>query len=133
MFNAAIKITAKVLMKTERRNFPLYTHFLTLIPISLFYCCEKMFIHINTWMIEENPLKHNYLKKNYSLLNMKDIPDEAYMHTKRVCKEFKIKKWGWWLLSFVCSSGIWKHLECVFWNIWTRSWRFSYCIKIGMT
>ena len=110
MFNAAIKITTKVLMKTERRNFPLSTHFLTVIPISLFYCCEKVFIHINTLMIEENPLKHNYLKKNYSLLNMKDIPDEAYMHKKRVCKEFKIKKW--------VDDYYHLYVQAVFENIW---------------
>ena len=28
----------------------------------------------------------------YSNLNMKDITDAVYMHAKRVCKDFEIKK-----------------------------------------
>ena len=28
----------------------------------------------------------------YSNLNLKDITDADYMHAKRVCKDFKIKK-----------------------------------------
>ena len=30
-------------------------------------------------------------KKIFSHLNMKDITDAGYIHTKRVCKDFKIK------------------------------------------
>ena len=28
---------------------------------SLFYCCKKMFILMNIWIIGENPMKHHYL------------------------------------------------------------------------
>ena len=31
--------------------------------ISLSYCCEKVFILKNTWMIGKNSMKHHYLKK----------------------------------------------------------------------
>ena len=37
----------------------------------------------------------------YSNLNMEDITDPDYMHAKRVCKDFAIKKFKWlsWFLS----------------------------------
>ena len=38
-------------------NFLIQIHFLTMISISLFYCCQKMFIHMNTWMIWKNLMK----------------------------------------------------------------------------
>ena len=45
-------------------------------------------------MIGENSIKHHYLKKEdfYSHLTMEDITDADYTHTKRVCKDFEIKK-----------------------------------------
>ena len=36
------------------------------------------------------PEKENF----YSHLNMQDITDEDYMHSKRVCEDFKIKNLG---------------------------------------
>ena len=41
----------------------IHTNFLTMISISLFYCCEKVFTHMNIWMIEKNSMKPYYLKK----------------------------------------------------------------------
>ena len=38
-------------------------NFLTMITISLFYCCEKVFILMNIWMIGKSSVKHDYLKK----------------------------------------------------------------------
>ena len=53
----------------------------------------------------ENLIKHHYLKKSnfYSDLNKQNITDADYAHTKRVCKDFEIKKFrrtSW----FVCSK-----------------------------
>ena len=39
-------------MKTQRTNFSIHRNFKTMILIRLFYCCEKVFIHIeymNDW------------------------------------------------------------------------------------
>ena len=33
-------------------------------------------------------------KEFYSNLNMEDITDTSYMHAKKVCKDFEIKKLG---------------------------------------
>ena len=30
----------------------------------MFYCCEKVFNHMNTWMIGKNSMKHHYLKNS---------------------------------------------------------------------
>ena len=64
-----------------------------MITISLFYCCEKVFILINIWMIGKNLLKLYFLKKEhfYSHLNMEDVTDPDQAHTKKVCKSFEIK------------------------------------------
>ena len=61
--------------------------------MSLFYCCEKMFILLNIWMIEKNLVKHHYLKKKkkYSHLNTEEITHADQVHTKRVCKDFEKK------------------------------------------
>ena len=55
----------------------LYRNFLTMISISLFYCCEKVFTRMNTWMIGKNSMKHHYQRKKgwYRHLNMEDITD----------------------------------------------------------
>ena len=68
-----------------------------MVTISLFYCCEKVFILMNTWMIAENSMKRHYLKKKkkkdvYSHLNIEDITAKDYAHVKRICKDFEIKK-----------------------------------------
>ena len=57
-----------------------------MILINLVYCCKKVFIHINTWMIEKNSMKLYYLKK----MMQEDIADAGYAHAKRVCKDFEI-------------------------------------------
>ena len=63
---------------------------------NLFCCKEKVYILINMWMIGKSLMKQHYLKKKkkeiYSYLNMEEIPDVDYMHGKRVCKDFEIKK-----------------------------------------
>ena len=47
----------------KNSNFLMHTHFLTMISISVFYCCKKVFTHMNTWMIGKNSMKHNDLKR----------------------------------------------------------------------
>ena len=43
-------------------------------------------------MIGKNSIKNHDLKEDfYSHLNMEDITDTDYVHTKRVCKDFEIK------------------------------------------
>ena len=50
---------------------------------------------MNIWMIRKNSAKHSYLKKKiYIHLNMEDITDAIYVHTKRVCKDLEIKILG---------------------------------------
>ena len=61
-----------------------------MITIKLFYCCEKVFILMDIWMIGKNSMKHHYLKKK----NWSDITDADYAHAKRVYKYFEIKKLG---------------------------------------
>ena len=38
----------------KERFFLIYTNFLTMIAISLFYCCENAFTLMNIWMIEKH-------------------------------------------------------------------------------
>ena len=47
----------------SKERFLIHTNFLTMMSISLFFCCEKLFTHMNTWMIGKNSMKHHYLKK----------------------------------------------------------------------
>ena len=63
--------------------------------ISLFYCCEKVFILMNIWkyMDDWEKFSETSLREKeefYSHLNMEDITDADYAHTKRVCKFFEI-------------------------------------------
>ena len=44
-------------------NFLIHTNFLTMITISLCYCCKKVFILKNIWIINKNSMKHHFLKK----------------------------------------------------------------------
>ena len=46
-----------------KNDFLVNTNFLTKTIISLFYCCEKVFILMNIWMIGKNSIKRNCLKK----------------------------------------------------------------------
>ena len=46
-------------------------------------------------MIGEDSMKHHCQKKDFfSHLNMKNITDADYAHTKRICKDFKIENLG---------------------------------------
>ena len=51
-------------------------------------------------MIGKNSMKRHYLKKKIfnSHLNVEDINDADYAHTKRFCKDFR------GISSFVCSK-----------------------------
>ena len=50
--------------------------------------------YVNDWeKFNETTLPEKKKKKEiYSYLNMEEIPDADYMHGKRVCKDFEIKK-----------------------------------------
>ena len=56
-------------------------------------------------MFDKNSMKHRYLKKRCHL-NVEDITDADYAHTKRVCKDFKIKylSLGFWRISRLVLS-----------------------------
>ena len=57
--------------------------------INSFCCEEKVFILMSICMNETSlPQKEEF----YSNLNMEDIKDVDYMHAKRACKDFEIKK-----------------------------------------
>ena len=77
-----------------------------MITISLFYCCKKVFILINLWMIGKNSMKLYHLEKKifYSHLNMEDITDNDYAHAKRVCKDFEIKNLAHYYDFYVQSN-----------------------------
>ena len=36
---------------------------LTIMPISLFCCCRKVFTQTNTWISGKNPVNHNHQRK----------------------------------------------------------------------
>ena len=58
-----IKVINESLTKSEKKDFLIDTNFLTTAIISLFYCCEKVFILLNIWMIGKDSMIHHYLKK----------------------------------------------------------------------
>ena len=65
-----------------------------MITKNLFYYCKDLFIFTNIWMIGKSSMKQLYLKKKIFKVickNMEDITDADYAHTKRACKDFKIK------------------------------------------
>ena len=49
-------------------------------------------ILMNKWMIEKDSMRHHNLKILKICIYMEDITDADYMHTKRVCNDFQIKK-----------------------------------------
>ena len=53
--------------------------------ISLFYCCEKLFILMKMWMVGKNLVKHLYVKREefYNHLSMEHITDADYAHTQK--------------------------------------------------
>ena len=74
--------------KNLKNIFLIHASFLTIISISLFYFCKKVFIHSNIWMIGKHSMMFSHLEKNV----IADITYAEYAHTKRVCKGFKIKR-----------------------------------------
>ena len=71
----------------------IHLNFLITILINLFCCWEKVFIH-NVYMGEWKRFHETSLTKKqdfYSNINMEDITESNYNHTKRVCKDFEIK------------------------------------------
>ena len=48
------------MLKTLKSYFLIDTDFVTMISISLFYYCKKVFTHVNTGMIGKNLMKHHY-------------------------------------------------------------------------
>ena len=76
-------------MKNQKNDSLIQTNFLS--TTIILYCCEKVLVFMNIWLIGKNSMKHYYLKKkdSYSHLNMEDIA-----HANRVCKDFKIKHLG---------------------------------------
>ena len=78
--------------KLKKQLFNTYK-FLTTITISVFYCCEKVFILMNIRMIGKNSMK---LEKEdfYSHVNMEDITDADSVQAKRICKDVEVKNLG---------------------------------------
>ena len=50
-YHFIIRIIKKSLMETSRKDFLIHTNFLTMISISLLYCCKKVFTLMNLWVI----------------------------------------------------------------------------------
>ena len=46
-----------------RTDLQIHTSSLTMISVSLVCCCEKIFTHMNTWVIGKKLIKHCYNKK----------------------------------------------------------------------
>ena len=67
-----------------------------MISVSLVYCCKRVLILISLSMIEKNSMKFHYLKKKKfpCHVNIEDITDGNYVHTKRICKYLKIINLG---------------------------------------
>ena len=74
----------------------MHTNFLTIMTKSLFYCYEKVFIpyrYMDNWeKFNETSLPEK--EDFYNHLNMEDITDGDYTHTKRVCEDFEIEDLG---------------------------------------
>ena len=70
------------LTKSYRNDFSMHRYFLTTITISSAYCCEKVFILTNIWMIGKKINKTSLPEKEhfYSNLNMEDITDAGWEH-----------------------------------------------------
>ena len=79
MFMLESELSKKVWQKSQRNDFLLHTNFLKATILSLFYCCEKVFLLINIWM------------SGISDLNMEDITDTDQAQTRRVFKDSEIK------------------------------------------
>ena len=87
-----------------------------MISISLFYCCEELFTHINTCMIEKNSMKLHYLKKKITVTWAWNI-----LLVRVACAGVGWGLWGLWGFW----GGIWGSVMiCVFmavyycWMVW---------------
>ena len=80
-----------------------------MILISLFCCCEKVFIHTNIWMVYFGKFSETSLPKKedfYSYKNMKHITNADYKHAKSVFKDFKMKYFGEYHDFYVQSDAL---------------------------
>ena len=73
----------------------------------------------------------------YSLLNMEDIADADYTHTKRVCEDFEIKNLGEYYDLYVQSGtlllvDVFENFRNVSWNIQTWSCKIRINSRIIM-
>ena len=75
-----------------------------MIATSLFYCCEKVLILMNIWIIGKNSNEISLPEKEdfYSYLNMEQITDADYAHAK----DFEIKSLGEYHNLYVQSEAI---------------------------
>ena len=84
----------------KKRFLTILSTFKTIISISLFCCCEQLFIPMNIWMIEKKKKKKERLEKKikkedfYSHLNMENVAVADYTQAKRVCENLKITNLG---------------------------------------
>ena len=79
-------------MKSLRNNFLIHKNFLTATTINLFYCCDKLIILMNIWMIGKNLMKHRSLKKKiFAVTEIWKILSMRMMHMQKEFV-FKIKK-----------------------------------------
>ena len=70
-------------MKSERNDFLTHINILTMITISLFYYCVKVFMLMNIWSIAKlNETSLPEKEDFYSHLNMEAITDADYAHAK---------------------------------------------------
>ena len=73
-------------MKTYRIDLPIHKNFLTVISLSYFVVVKRCLpLWIHGWW--EKIEKEDF----YLYLNMEDIADADYAHTKRVCEDFEMK------------------------------------------
>ena len=59
MFTLQQELPKKFHENLKLSDLPIRPNFLTMISISLFCCCEKVFTCMNTWMIGEKSIKHH--------------------------------------------------------------------------
>ena len=84
-----MKLNTKIvsdILNTETSDLLKNTHFLTIIPISFFTCCKKLFSHMNIWIIDKNSMEISLPQKEdfHNHLNMEDFTDADYTHANTV-------------------------------------------------
>ena len=60
-------------MKTKGKDFLKRRNFLTMVLISSFFYCQKLFTYKNIWMIEKNLVKRYYLKLMHIMSTQKEF------------------------------------------------------------